>query len=164
MKFLDTQKYSECQLVSVINAAVYLGEPGVDPESQEYERLVDLVGARYGDATRLDQAVSYLRLVSHPIHPVSIENIKRELAMKRPVQVVIWHPIVFSHGVLLVDDNGRSVRVYNLRRKGFAKDRLAWGPLAEMIASIPPNMRWAIWYEVDRVKRWIAQDGKSQKG
>lgn len=152
MKLLDTQKYWECQLVSVINAAVYLGEPRVEPNSEEYERLVDLVGARHGSAIRICDAVRYLRLVEHKIHKVTKDKLRSETMNGRPVQVVIDHPTVGLHGVLITDDNGKSVRVWNLRRKAFPHDRLSWPRLIELMAGVPQVMRWAEWYELDPLR------------
>ena len=152
MKLLETQKYAECQLVAVINAAAYLGEPLVDPTSDEYERLVDLVGARHGSAISIRWAVQHLRLIRHDIEPLDADAIRRQTVSGRPVQVTIEHPTVGFHAVLLTDDNGRGVRVWNMRRKGFAKDRLSWGRLAEMMAAVPAHNRHAYWYELDPLK------------
>lgn len=159
MKLLETQKYAECQLVAVINAAIYLGEPAVDPKSDEYERLVDLVGARHGSAISIRFAVHHLRLIQHEIEPLTEDAIRQHTGIGRPVQVGIQHPIVGFHAVLITDDNGRSVRGWNLRRKGFPHDRLSWGRLRERMAAVAPQCRHAYWYELDPLKT-----GESQKG
>ncbi len=109
-KLLDSQKYSECQLVSAINAAVHLGEPPVDPSSEEYERLVDLVGARHGSAIHIRDAVRYLRLVRYEIKPITVNNIRAKTLSGHPVSVNIWHREVGFHSVLLTDSSSATVR------------------------------------------------------
>ena len=153
LKLLETQKYQECTLVTLINAATYLGEPPVDPESEEYERLVDLVGARHGSAGYTYHAVSYLRLIEHKIEPVTKDAIRHQVINGHPVQVGLQHPVVGFHAVLLTDSNGRSVRVWNLRSKGYPHDRLSWERLIEMMAMVAPHNRHAYWYELDPLRK-----------
>ncbi len=170
MKLLETQKYAECQLVAVINAAAFLGEPLVDPDSDEYERLVDLVGARHGSAISIRWAVQHLRLIRHDIEPLNASSLRCQVASGHPVQVNLQHPTLGNHAVLLTDDNGRSVRVWNLRRKGFAKDRLSWERLVEMIAAQSSHNRHAYWFELDPLTTKKSKPGtyraplNSQKG
>lgn len=47
-------KYSCCQLVTAINASIFFG--GSSPSDAEFERLVDLVGCRYGSAIQVERA------------------------------------------------------------------------------------------------------------
>jgi hypothetical protein len=89
--YLERQKYAECQLVSAINAAIHLGEPRVDPRSEEYERLVDLVGARHGSAIQIERAHRYLRLVREPLVPLSWDRVQGALLMGYPVEVTALH-------------------------------------------------------------------------
>ncbi len=159
MKLLDTQKYSECQLVAVINAATFLGEPPVDPDSHEYERLVDLAKARYGGALSIRLAVGYLRLIYNKIQPVEMSQIQSQVIAGCPVSVSMQHPLLGLHSVLLTDGNPRSVRVWNLRRKGFLKDRLSWDRLQEMMSAVAPQVRRAGWYELDHLR--IDDKGKA---
>jgi hypothetical protein len=151
-RLLDNQKYAECQLVAVINAAAFLGEPPVDPASEEYERLVDYVGARHGAAVSPRPAASYLRLILHDIDPLTIDNVRCQVMSGRPVHVGIRHPILGHHAVLLTDGDGRGMRVWNMRRKGFPKNRLSWERLREMMAAVAPQCRAAFWYELDPLR------------
>ena len=152
MKLLETQKYAECQLVAVINAAAFLGQPLVDPKSEEYERLVDYVGARHGSAISPRLGVAYLRLIQHPIEPLTLDNVRCQVMSGRPVHVGIQHPTVGHHAVLLTDGDGHGMRVWNMKRKGFQKDRLSWGRLQEMMAAVVAHCRAAFWYELDPLK------------
>lgn len=152
MKLLETQKYSECQLVAVINAAAFLGQPLVDPNSEEYERLVDLVKARHGSAITNYLAVEYLRLIKHDINPITLNNVRLKVMEGRPVHVGIQHPTVGHHAVLLTNGDARGVRVWNMKRKGFPKDRLSWERLGEMMGAVVAHCRKAFWYELDPLK------------
>lgn len=153
MKLLDTQKYSECQLVAIINAASYLGEPAVDPDSEEYERLVDLVGARYGSAINTSHAVKYLRLVEQNISPVTLNGVRMKVMEGHPVAIVIWNRVVGFHAVLLTDGTARGVRAWNMRRKGFPYDRVSWKRLGELMGVVSFNCRWAYWYTLDPLRQ-----------
>ncbi len=151
-KLLDTQRYSECQLVSVINAAIYLGEPPVDPLSEEYERLVDLVGARHGAAINVRGAVSYLRLVIHEIEPITMQSIRGKVLSGDPVSVSIWHRDVGLHSVLLTDPDETTVRAWNLGVKECRKGRVRWKRLRELMAADAAHHRQAAWYELDPLR------------
>ena len=153
MKLLDTQKYSECQLVAIINAATYLGEPAVDPNSEEYERLVDLVRARCGSVINTSHAVDYLRLVEQKIAPITLNNVRAKVMEGRPVAVVIWNLVVGFHAVLLTDGTARGVRAWNMRRKGFPYDRVSWNRLGELMSAVPFHCRWVNWYELDPLRK-----------
>ena len=126
--YINSQKYSECQLVTVINAAIHLGEEPVSPESEEYERLVDIGGARYGCAIRAEYVMDYLRVEAINTDPCW-ENLKRLLKKGYPVEYGISHPGVGFHSVLViacVDTDKRpkrQVRVANLPQ---GTDRHMW--------------------------------------
>lgn len=112
--FINHQKCSECQLVTVINAAIHLGEPSVDPESDEYDRLIDLVGARYGSAIRIEKAIEYLRL-DYTVIPKHLGSIKSELRKGHPVEVVVWHPRIGLHSCLIVGYKNGKAKVTNFK-------------------------------------------------
>jgi hypothetical protein len=100
--FLDQQKYMECQLVTAINAAIYLGEPGIDQNSPEYERLVDLVKARCGSAISNEKAIEYLRLDSELISP-KFDVLRKTLDEGYPVEIGVFTEKHGNHSVLVVD-------------------------------------------------------------
>lgn len=152
-KMLNSQKYSECQLVAIINAATYLGEKPVDPDSEEYERLVDLVGARHGSAIHVRSAVSYLRLVMHEIDPVSINDVRLKVVGGYPVSVTIWHHGVGFHSTLLTDGDHRGAKAWNLGVKGYPKNRVGWNRMKELVAAVPAHCRKAIWFELDPLRK-----------
>lgn len=145
MKLLNTQKYSECQLVAVINAATFLGEPRVEQNSEEYERLVDLVGARNGSALGIRSAVTYLRLIQNDITPVTLETVRMNILRGNPVQVAIHHPAVGFHSILLTRGNSSGAHVSNLFQN---EDRLTWPHLRGFMGAVPAHCRKAAWYEL----------------
>lgn len=154
-KLIDTQKYSECQLVAAINAATFLDQPPVDPESEEYERLVDLTASRTGGAIFIRKAIEYLRLIRKEIEPVDMEPVKLRVMEGRPVQVSIQHPTAGMHAVLLTNGNHRGSRVWNVKRKEFPHERLSWERIRELMSAVPPQCRKAFWYELDPLKvKW----------
>lgn len=152
MKLLETQKYSECQLVAVINAAAYLGQPLVDPNSEEYERLVDLVCARTGSAIRIDLAIHYLRLVHHDLSPVTVDRVRMQVMSGHPVSATIWHHGPGFHEILLTDGGPKSVKAWNLGIKGYPKGRVSWERLGELMGAAPHHCRKVGWYELDPLK------------
>ncbi len=154
MRLLDTQKYAECQLVAVINAATFLGEPRVEPNSEEYERLVDLAGARCGSASTfgIRAVTTYLRLIQNDITPITLDGVRMKVMSGHPVHVYIQHPALGFHAVLLTDGDGHGVHVSNMYRKEFRKERLTWRRLRELMGGVPAHCRRAYWYELDPLR------------
>lgn len=100
-KYLNCQKYSECQLVTALNAYYYLtGKVYCFQDSEKYEELVDLCGARYGAATSIEKVHRKLGLV-----------IKKEFQHKflfcknktLPLEMSVWHKRTGYHSVCIVD-------------------------------------------------------------
>ncbi len=149
MNLLNTQKYSECQLVAVINAATFLGEPRVNPNSEEYERLVDLVGARNGSALKIGAAVTYLRLIQNDITPVTLEEVRMNILRGNPVQVAIQHPARGFHSILLTRGTPGGAHVSNLFKN---EGRLTWPQLRGIMKAVPAHCRKAAWYELNPVR------------
>ena len=154
MKLLDTQKYSECQLVALINAAAFLGEPPVVQDSEEYERLVDFVGARHGAAISAYKAVEYLRLQAHAIEPVTLQAVRTNVMAGHPVAVSVWHVDTGFHRILLTHGDQKGTKCWNFRIKQNSKGRVTWGRLREFMAEVgPAKTRKAEWYELDPLRK-----------
>lgn len=107
--YLDCQKYLECQLVTIINAAIHLGEQPVDPHSEEYERLIDIGGARHGAAIRPEYVMDYLRIEAVPTDP-GWKTLKLHLSRGFPVEYGLSHPGVGFHSVLVIGCTDADVR------------------------------------------------------
>ena len=99
--YINSQKYSECQLISAINAAIYLNEIPILQNSIEYERLIDLVHARNGAAISIEYAHQYLRIKSTDIGTIDLNTLRNFLDNKNPVEVKVIKP--FYHSVLIID-------------------------------------------------------------
>lgn len=111
--YLHNQKYAECQLVTAINSAIMLGQPFIGPETSEYERLVDLVGARYGSAISIQKAWDYLRLDSEllPSEFRVLSHYKED-----PFEVGVWTEKHGYHSVMVRKDLAKEdgVIVHNI--------------------------------------------------
>lgn len=113
-KFIDKQRYSECQLVTAINAAIYLGQSTVDPSSEEYERLVDLSLARCGPAICVERAYTYLRIEKKEFETFpNFEQVAQFLHEGHPIEATIRYPGGGYHSVLIIGTDTK----YNPRKK-----------------------------------------------
>jgi hypothetical protein len=111
-KYLDSQKYYECVLVSAINASIYYGKKAISQDSQEYEFLVDLSKSRYGSAIEIDKVYEYLGLRRVKME-LSWKNIIRNIDRKL-IEVSVWHLSVGYHAVLIIGYKWfRNLRVLN---------------------------------------------------
>jgi len=107
--------------VTAINAAIYLGElnpPVVD--SPEYERLVDLVGARHGGAGGIDRAYKYLKIKKSILDfpkkkKLTWDALKVFIDEGRPIDISVWHNKTGYHSCLVIDY--RTVRTSLLTKK-----------------------------------------------
>lgn len=131
--YLYGQNYMECQLVTAINAGIRLGERRIDPESAEYERLVDLVGARHGSAICVEKAIDYLRMDCIPIEPTK-EALVKSLESGYPVEIGVWTEERGYHSICATEWDGMAeVLVHNLsdKDKGYGE--------------------WVEWYYLDSI-------------
>jgi hypothetical protein len=120
-KYLNEQKYSECQLVSAINAAYYLRGRVVLNDSGEYEKLVDMVRARHGSAIGIERAHEYLKIVKDKTYPSWFDftaDLKRG-GFRFPAEVCVWEKHYGFHSVLVIDHEPKTnaVRVTNFKHQ-----------------------------------------------
>ena len=136
---INAQKYMECQLVTVINALTYLNNKHIDPESDEYERLVDLVGARYGSAIQIGKAMEYLG-IGYDFIPKHFNSVKKSLRNNRPVGIGIWCLGYGFHSCIIIDVKGDRVKVPNFTKKT-NRGWIAWGQIKPYIdKGMRPNI------------------------
>ena len=163
IKYLNSQKYSECQLVTAINACLFLGEPGVDPESEEYERLVDLTCGRIGACIGIEKAWGHLRLKAKQM-PCNIASIKASLRRGRPVGISMkMHDYGGFHDVLATDiietKNDYLLQVHNVKSNYIhidKKNRLSWKSNLKSMRRYHPNMRSFHSFYVDPWRKYGA--------
>lgn len=119
--YQNEQRYSECQLVSALNAAYCLGEKLIHPDSEEYERLVDLTGARHGNCINVYKAYEYLRLNYIDVKP-EWGSIWFAMEMNLPISVGVISAVNNFHSTVIIEmkHNNKTgdyeLRVPNLKR------------------------------------------------
>lgn len=115
-KYLNKQIYSECQLITAINAYYYLTGKAIDQNSDEYEELVDLVKARNGAAIQVEIAHRKLGLVTlkKSEHLWDLWDDKKLLL---PIGATVWHKRTGFHSVAIVDQCLKTdcIRVANFK-------------------------------------------------
>lgn len=116
-KYIDRQKYQECQLVTALNAYYYLtGKVYCEQNSQDYEDLVDLCCSRIGAAINIGKIHKKLGLVILEKHRF-LWNFSDNKKLPLPIEAGIWHRLTGYHSVLIVDHcvKCRTVRITNFR-------------------------------------------------
>jgi len=112
VRYITTQKYSECQLVAAINAFYFHG--GREVTEEEYESLVDIVGARHGSAIDIGRAYRILGLKPFCIPPF-YWILRLFLWLRFPVEVGMYHKRLGLHTILIAGGKGRKVLALNAR-------------------------------------------------
>jgi len=128
-KYLNKQLYSECQLVTAINAYYFFTGKTIKQDSKEYGDLVDLCGARHGSAICIEKVHKKLGLTTigyseylstsfenqwlslrqinkckKGIFPKKYKKPKaRKGKIELPLELTIWHKKTGFHSVLIVD-------------------------------------------------------------
>ena len=125
-KYHNSQLYSECSLVTALNAQYYLTGKFIKQNSTQYEKLVDLCKAREGSAICIEKIYKRLK-IEVARHFESWFDYKRALSNAKdytdlydrlfPAEVKVWEKHYGFHSVCLVDYEGRSTcfRVTNFR-------------------------------------------------
>jgi hypothetical protein len=93
------QKYGCCQLITAINARIFLGKG--DITEKKFESLVDLAKCRYGGALNINDCYKELGLVTKEIE-WSIQSIASNL----PVGVGYYDDQLGLHSALIYDVEG----------------------------------------------------------
>ena len=109
--FHNSQKYSECQLVTALNAYYFLTGKIIKQDSKRYENLVDLCFARYGAAININKVHKKLGLKITK-HYISLPN-----KVRLPLEISVWHKSYGFHSVLIVDfePKSKACRVTNFK-------------------------------------------------
>ena len=100
-KYLTQGPYADCQIITAINAGIFLGLPGVKQKSIEYERLIDLGACRHGAAISIERVINYLGLQRKRI-PYSLKSFSVSLSKYRPVELCLWNKDFGYHSCLLI--------------------------------------------------------------
>jgi len=118
-KYHNSQLYSECSLVTALNAQYYLTGRFIKQDSAQYERLVDLCKARAGSAISIEKVYKRLKITIAQHFGSWFEY---KLAFKKtknlfPAEVKVWEKHYGFHSVCLVDREPKTgcFRVTNFR-------------------------------------------------
>jgi len=136
--YQNGQKYSECQLISSLNAAYHLGEKLIHPDSEQYERLIDVTGGRYGACIAVEDAYRFLRLVYMDVKP-EFRSIISAMSMNLPIGISVDAKRYGLHSVLIIEvrhnnkKGGYDVRVPNLRAHTNRRMWIYWEKFEKMI-------------------------------
>jgi len=126
----NTQLYSECQLVTALNAYYHLTGKVIKQNSKRYESLVDLCGARHGSAISIDKVHKKLglkiaKLMFNPFYTDTKKGFHRIKKIKLPLEISVWHKSVGYHSVLMVDYEPKTEACRITNFKG-ATNRAGW--------------------------------------
>ena len=144
MRYINHQKYWECQFVTAVNAALYFNEPGIHPESVEYERWIDFMrGARDEGIWNIKPAYKYLGLGFKRI-PIKINCIMDSIDNGHPVELSFHSNMHGIHSALAIDYNHEAVRVLN---NGFSLS--SWVPWKFMLKRIKEGSKVAEQHAID---------------
>lgn len=136
-KYIQEQSYCECQLVSAINAHIFYG--GDKIQGEEYQRLVDLVKARYGSALSIEKAHEYLNIERKPLSILTFDILRACLEIGLPVELSVFPPKASYHSILAVAVVKDVIEVTNLYQGKYLK----WIELKKML-NRHPNTQFAI--------------------
>jgi len=116
--YLNTQKYSECQLVTAINAWYHLTGRSIAQDTEEYEALVDRCCARHGTALGMQKIHQQFGLRILAEHESLWEFRKGSRTLPLPIEACLWHKRTGFHSVLIVDQCLKTdcLRITNFRQ------------------------------------------------
>lgn len=109
-----TQRYSCCQLISAINARIFLWMDDISDD--EFEKLAELVCCKNGSAIGVHKAYPSLGL-DFEDHEPELDWIRQNL----PASIGYYDPEYGFHNALIIAVNGNEVTIVNA-----AWERIEW--------------------------------------
>jgi hypothetical protein len=100
-KYHKQNKYSECQLITALNAKYYLTGYYISQDSDEYESLVDLCGARHGSAICIEKVWDKLNIEVKDTYLTALGWMSSLPPL--PLELSVWYKAYGFHSVLAVD-------------------------------------------------------------
>lgn len=147
VEYIGQGPYADCTIVAMCNALLFHGRSPPSHPSDEWERLVDLGGARYGPVINPEPVAEHLGLAMQKT------GWRKKLL---PLMLSVWNPEIGSalHNVLVIAWEGPRATVVNYRTET--------GPLIETLEvsseeTPPRSVRWPKLYmpQVGNVnRRW----------
>jgi len=154
VEYIGQGPYADCTIVAMCNALRFHGQPSPSHPSDEWERLVDIGGGRYGPVIDPKEVAEHLGLVMQKT------GWKNKLL---PLLLSVWNPEIGSalHSVLVIGWEGQRATVVNYRTET--------GPLIETLEwstedAPPRSERWPKLYmpkvgNVNRRWHWLTLKG-----
>ena len=142
-RYIHKQKYSECQLVSALNALIFFGKEICNIGSKEYEELVDIVCARYGSALRIKRAYKRLGL-RYRKGLLGLKWIENNL----PVAIDVWYKKLGWHQILIIKVKKNMCYTANFKER---KNKIMFDELKEMHNHIHPNFGRCISFKLKKL-------------
>ena len=137
----NNQRYSECQLVSALNAASWLESIESYPSNVEYEKLVDLCMAREGAAITIVSAYKQLNLEYFDVQPIWNNILLYVRKHNWPIGVNIESKQYGFHNVLIIqtkyEDHCWWVQVPNLNFHTDDDMWIRWNDFSQLITKLP---------------------------
>jgi len=129
-KYLNQQKYMECQLVTAINAYYHLTGKSIKIDSEEYEELVDLCKGRFGAAINIYAVYDKLGIevdenkmfLSDFIYEFDKKDLGKKIIHRSshpfPIELLVYHKKTGYHSVCVVDYSSKckAFRICNFRQ------------------------------------------------
>jgi hypothetical protein len=142
-QFQNYQKYSECQLVATLNASYMLGRPFIDPDSNEYEMLVDLTCARYGSCVCIEKVYEYLSLKYIDVKQ-ELNSITTSVNMNLPISVNVYQykKLYGLHNVIIVEmkynaeKENYDLKIPNYRKFTDKNMWINWNDLKKLLCTL----------------------------
>jgi len=98
----NTPGMSDCQVVSAVNAYMYLTGKVIKQDSKKYQKLVKLAKAEYGAAISIEKVHQRLGICVRKTTDSFLEIASHGKALL-PCEVYVWHKYYGFHSCLLVD-------------------------------------------------------------
>lgn len=125
-----------CSLLTALNALVFLGrQPPVEPGTDAFEEMIDLVGCRHGSATTIEKAWERFGLETQT-GPHTLRWVYDQLSACRPVGISAFSDDFGLHSGLVVGASppDRTVKVVNWKKRE-SETVMSWDYIEE---NVPP--------------------------
>ena len=103
--YIQKNKYSECMLISTLNAYYYFTGKCIKQDSKKYENFVDLCKGRHGSAFHIEKVRKKLGL-KVLWEGISLLDLPKKMFHKKiplPMEFCVWEKHYGFHSTLIVD-------------------------------------------------------------
>lgn len=122
--YINNQKYSDCQIVTAVNAYYYLTGKQIKYNSPTYRRFVELTGAKYGSAIQIERIYDDLKLC-YTEYDDFLNFYRLVEDRKFPIEITVDHKRHGRHSVLVIDYEPKC-NAYQITNFSFATTKNGW--------------------------------------